>query len=1184
MSSQATLETAETSMEATAATQPERAPQTSASTQAPEGGAEASSGRSSESGAAADGSQPAPAVQSVPRPPVAEHVAKLSDRAIQRIVGGNAWLRGRSYARRGSVEHLSAHGRSVSGEIQVRNQPEPYRPRAVLQEDGSFVSECNCPGWRGPTGHCKHVAAVLVALRDKVRPPRPKQPGQQQPKQARAKAQKEQAQQASTTGSSRKKRSRRRKNRNATATAAGNGAVEVRVRRGRSVTLAAPAPRDPRNPLDAWLPPGEATRPRRFEYRIQLKTASMTVTPVDAETRAPVEVNRALSALHVVSFEERPLFRALSRHLMRGKPHTAELRGEDAAEVLSLLRRHHVLLEPASKELRFGEEPLQPVIELEPAREDAVRVRIAFSLPGSGRRFSLSNGSWFEGSPGWHVDPTEGMARPVAERVTAGWLRQLFRSPALVVPLDKLPELLTDFLPRVATALGAELPELEQVADVVDLPARFELRVDGDIVLARARLFAHYEEHRFEVPLGDIPPPLAFLPPAEEGGRPRVVRRDVGAEMAAAQKLFDLGFAPSEEDPSRFELRGEAATRFWTEGVASLPSDWEKLVPSDLADVRVRSTTITPQLRVKSGVDWLHVDVRFDAEGVGVDPEELRACLESGRRLVRLADGSYAPVDPEQVGEVLEAMAEMVATGGAGDKLPVSQAGRVQELLRLVPGAEVDASARKLFEKLQDVGQVELVAKPRGLKATLRPYQKEGFSWLVHLHKLGVGGILADDMGLGKTLQTIALFVWVRSKHRSDRKPNLVVAPTSVVPNWQREIEKFAPTFKVVTWHGADRHQRLEDLQKADVVITSYALMRRDEETLSQVDFRYVVLDEAQHIKNPLSQTARAAKRLRSERRLALTGTPIENRLSEFWSIFDFVSPGLLSDLKGFEERYARPIDRGDEEAARRLRAIVQPFVLRRTKEEVAKDLPPKIEQEMLVPMTEEQQRFYRQLLQEVRKTVLSEVEKVGVSRAQIQILAALTRLRQVACDPRLLGLEPPEGWSQEPSGKLSALREILQNAVSGGHRVLVFSQFVRMLERIREMLEAEGIRYEYLDGSTKDRMERVDRFNEDESIPVFLISLKAGGTGLNLTGADTVVHFDPWWNPAVEDQATDRAHRIGQTKVVTVYRLIARGSVEEKILALSAKKRQLVEQVLASEGAALKGLTRKDIDALFSE
>ncbi|MCZ7681002.1 MAG: DEAD/DEAH box helicase [Sandaracinaceae bacterium] len=447
------------------------------------------------------------------------------------------------------------------------------------------------------------------------------------------------------------------------------------------------------------------------------------------------------------------------------------------------------------------------------------------------------------------------------------------------------------------------------------------------------------------------------------------------------------------------------------------------------------------------------------------------------------------------------------------------------------------------------------------------------------LHEVGAGGILADDMGLGKTLQTIALLLW--AKNKSKRKLSLVIAPTSVVSNWQREIEKFAPPLNTVVWQGPDRHELRPDLDDADVMITSYALLRRDEEFLNTLDLRYVVLDEAQHIKNPMSATARAAKALKSERRLALTGTPIENRLSEIWSIFDFVSPGLLGTLKTFEERYSRPVDRGDQEAANKLRTIIHPLVLRRTKAEVAPELPAKIEQEIVVPMADEQTKLYKQVLKKVRDSVLSAVEKDGISKAQIQILAALTRMRQVACDPRLMGLSGE--WSDETSGKLQALKEIVEEAVAGGHRLLVFSQFVQMLQLIRQMLDEAGVTYEYLDGSTKDRQERVDRFNKDEGVDAFLISLKAGGTGLNLTGADTVVHFDPWWNPAVEDQATDRAHRIGQSKVVTVYKLIARDSVEEKILKLSEKKRELVSSVLTTESTPMKGLTKADIDELFS-
>ena len=831
-------------------------------------------------------------------------------------------------------------------------------------------------------------------------------------------------------------------------------------------------------------------------------------------------------------------------------------------------------------ELRFANEALKPKIELDPANGDSLRVRVVFALESNGRRFALSSGAWFEGTPGWQIDTTEGVARPVSELVTPAWLQRLYRSPAMVHSNEDLPVLLGEYIPRVAASLGAELPDLSSVADLVDAKPRFELKANGDIIDAHVQLLVRYEDQEFEVPPDDFPSPLAFLPPKNGDARPRVVRRDVGAEMAGVQALMSLGFEVSESG-DELVAQGDEAVSFWTAGIGDLPEDWDRFIPDDLVEVTIRDESVTPQMRVSSGVDWLNLDMTFESGGAVVREEELRACLEHGRRLVRLEDGTFAPVDPDKVGDVLTRMAEIYATAGVREKLPLSQAGRVQDLLKMVENAKVSASAKTLFSKIGDLDEIPSVAKPRSLKATLRPYQKEGFNWLVFLHELNSGGILADDMGLGKTLQAIALLAWAKGKYK--RKLNLVVAPTSVVPNWEREINKFAPGLATVVWQGPNRQQRRDELDKADVMITSYALLRRDEELLHELDLRYVILDEAQHIKNPMSHTARAAKKVRSERRLALTGTPIENRLSELWSIFDFVSPGLLGQLKTFEERIARPIDRGDSETAQRLRATIKPFVMRRVKAEVAEDLPEKIEQEMIVPLAEEQAKLYKQILRQVRKSVLSEVEKQGVSRAQIQILAALTRLRQVACDPRLMKL-PDTDFTDAESGKLGALREIISEAVDGGHRVLVFSQFVEMLTHIRAALAEDDVEYEYLDGSTKDRIERVDRFNEDETVPVFLISLKAGGTGLNLTGADTVVHFDPWWNPAVEDQATDRAHRIGQKRNVNVYKLIAEGTVEEKILQLSAKKRELVSNVLSTEGSPLKGLTKADVENLFSE
>jgi superfamily II DNA or RNA helicase len=1010
----------------------------------------------------------------------------------------------------------------------------------------------------------------MVALRDEVRPPRAKGPQQQQSKK---KKKAEPVHVPGTVSVGGKRRRSRRRRRGVGGTEGGPLEVlsprELQARRGEA-----------RGPMDAWLPAEALPKPLEFEYRMTVRPASIAVTPVLAGTRSAVPINDALGAFNMVSIDERPLFRALARNINRGQPTTAELRGEDAAEVVEMLSDRRVLLEPASMELRFANEALKPRIELDPANGDSLRVRVVFYLESNKRRFALSSGAWFEGTPGWQIDTTEGVARPVSELVTPAWLQRLYRSPAMVQSHEDLPELLGESIPRVAALLGADLPDLSSVADLVDQKPRFELKANGDIIDARVRLYVRYEDQEFDVPPDDFPSPLAFLPPKHGKGRPRVVRRDVGAEMAGVQALLSQNFEVSESG-EELVASGDDAIAFWTNGIGELPEDWDRFIPDDLVDVTVRDESVMPQMRVSSGVDWLNLDMKFESGGAVVREEELRACLEHGRRLVQLEDGTYAPIDPDKVGDVLTRMAEIYATSGMKDKLPLSQAGRVQDLLKMVDNAKVSASAKTLFAKIEDIDEIPSVAKPRTLKADLRPYQKDGFSWLVFLHELNSGGILADDMGLGKTIQTIALLLWSKSKYK--RKLNLVVAPTSVVPNWQREIAKFAPGLKTVVWQGPNRSQNAPELEKADVMITSYALLRRDEELLQALDLRYVILDEAQHIKNPMSQTARSAKKLSSERRLALTGTPIENRLSELWSIFDFVSPGLLGQLKTFEERIARPIDRGDMETAQRLRATIKPFVMRRLKRDVAADLPDKIEQEMIVPLAEEQAKLYKQVLGQVRKSVLSEVEKKGVSKAQIQILAALTRLRQVACDPRLMKL-PDTNFEADDSGKLGALREIIDEAVDGNHRVLVFSQFVEMLNHIRAALDADGVQYEYLDGSTKDRIDRVDRFNEDTSVPVFLISLKAGGTGLNLTGADTVVHFDPWWNPAVEDQATDRAHRIGQTKNVNVYKLIAAGTVEEKILELSAKKRELVSNVLSTEGSPLKGLTKADVENLFSE
>ena len=457
---------------------------------------------------------------------------------------------------------------------------------------------------------------------------------------------------------------------------------------------------------------------------------------------------------------------------------------------------------------------------------------------------------------------------------------------------------------------------------------------------------------------------------------------------------------------------------------------------------------------------------------------------------------------------------------------------------------------------------------------------KHGVAWMEFLRSNGFGGILADEMGLGKTLQTLAFLKTVIERKR-ERLPSLIVCPTSLVFNWVAEARKFTPELKVLAVQGSQRQHLFPEVQNADLVVTSYALIRRDAEQYRQFEFDTVVLDEAQHIKNRQTQNAQAVKAIRGRNRVVLTGTPIENSVLDLWSIFDFLMPGYLGSATDFKERYEVPIAReNNPEAKARLARRIRPFLLRRLKSEVAKDLPEKIEQVSFCELTTEQQEVYQQVLESSRQEISTVVGAQGLQKSRMVILTALLRLRQVCCDLRLLKLE---GAGASNSGKLELFEELLEEVIDGGHRVLVFSQFTEMLALLKEQLEKEKIGYAYLDGSTRDRQKVVEEFQKTENLPVFLISLKAGGVGLNLTAADTVIHFDPWWNPAVEAQATDRAHRIGQTKVVTSYKLITRGTVEEKILTLQNKKRELIQSTLSGEEQLASNLSWEEIQELFA-
>jgi superfamily II DNA or RNA helicase len=1123
-------------------------------------------------------------------PPISDALSTLSDRGLRRLLGARTFLRGLEYFRRRVVEDITINEMTASGTVRASDS-EPYPVLVELTPDG-IKSQCNCPAYAKGGQHCKHVAALLISIRDQARGTQPRRDPPPMP------ALLPQTAHAGGGGDAPSKRLRRRDRRGRVQPASTMGGnmggppsaphsqsssqpSERSESRVTSAFTAVPAQDATarQTGIGAWLPPEGSKGGGRVEFRLHVRLDGITVTVLDTEKRVPVLPSQVLNLQALFPTPDRDALRLLARFESGNPRHPAvDLRGEDVADLLPLLEGQRVLLEPSLMQLRFGEEPLKPRFDLELVGGDTIIVKVSFERAGDKRRFSLLQGGWFEGWPSWQIDTQEGIARRIDKRVSPAAMRRLRRSPTIGEPMRELPRIIMQGLPKIALEVGAELPELSQVADVVDLLPTFRMRAGGSLIDAQVQLFAAYGEEEIEVRADGISLPVIIQPPEEGMKRARCIRVDIAAQQQAAAKLNALGLKPDETGES-FVASGDAAIRFWSEGLAELPDDWDLFVPEDLVDTQVRHKPIGVFAKVTSGMDWLNVKLTYESEGIAVDRDELRRCIAQGKKYVRLEDGSFAAFDPDQVKAMMEREVEILTAAGKTGRLALAHAGRVQELLLQAQGSSVTASARELFQKLGNIEEIEATKKPRNLKATLRPYQDSGLSWLKFIHDIGSGGVLADDMGLGKTVQTIALLLAVKQEEKHLR--TLIVAPTSVVTNWERELARFAPTLSVALWHGADRKEQAEAVKEAEVVITSYALLRRDEEFLSKLDLTYAILDEAQHIKNPMSATAAAAKRLHSKRRLALTGTPIENRLSEIWSIFDFVSPGLLGPLDRFEQRYSRPIEAGDYKTAQRLRSTIHPFILRRTKSEVAKDLPEKIETDQICDLTGEQRNVYLAVAREVRAQVLGEVERVGLAKSQIQILAGLTRLRQAACDPRLLGL--PRDYSDEDSGKLVALRELISNAVEGGHKVLVFSQFVMMLKIIEKAMKEDSVPYEYLDGSTKDRQARVDNFQNNPSVPVFLISLKAGGTGLNLTAADTVIHFDPWWNPAVEQQATDRAHRIGQTKVVTAYRLVAAGTIEEKILLLKAKKRELVASVLSEDAGGAKKLTKTDLEELFA-
>ncbi|MGB2610896.1 MAG: DEAD/DEAH box helicase [Isosphaeraceae bacterium] len=651
-----------------------------------------------------------------------------------------------------------------------------------------------------------------------------------------------------------------------------------------------------------------------------------------------------------------------------------------------------------------------------------------------------------------------------------------------------------------------------------------------------------------------------------------VIRRDPRTESSADIKLFELGFREAKDprlDPGTLEL---PAKRMGPVTKDLVLAGWR---------VEAEGKLIHPagefKLALSTGIDWFDLDGGIDYGGQSVNLPDLLAAARRGETMIELGDGSMGML-PEEWLKKYGMLADLGTAENGALRFNASQAGVLDALLANQPEIQVDAAFEKVRERLRQFEGVVALDSPPGFHGELRPYQREGLGWLDYLQRFGFGGILADDMGLGKTIQVLALLQ--RRRYRRQAKgPALAVVPRSLVFNWIQEAAKFTPRLKVLDYTGPGRHSLREKFAEYDLIITTYGTLRTDITELTNFEFDYVMLDESQAIKNADSQSAKAARLLRARHRLAISGTPIENHLGELWSVIEFLNPGMLGSDTVFKKYASAGTGAGLDAADRILLAkTLRPFILRRTKSQVVQDLPEKTEQTLYCDMETEQRRCYDELRVHYRDALLRK-DAVELNRSKIEVLEALLRLRQAACHPGLINPDV----SSEPSAKLEMLLPSIAEVVEEGHKVLVFSQFTSFLAIVRERLDQEQLVYEYLDGRTRNRAAKVERFQNDPDCPIFLISLKAGGLGLNLTAAEYVYLLDPWWNPAVEAQAIDRSHRIGQTQHVFAYRLICRGTVEEKILELQQKKRDLADAILNADNRVISTLTREDLEFLLS-
>lgn len=774
------------------------------------------------------------------------------------------------------------------------------------------------------------------------------------------------------------------------------------------------------------------------------------------------------------------------------------------------------------------------------------------------------------------------------ENVMPDPYHSIYSNPVIIARQDVLRFLKQEFpvlseYARVESDLSFDLFTVEQGAP------GFRLHVRGSPASLSATLYARY---------GDIELVACKPDPREHFGIPdpddlmRYTVRNLDAEKAALIRLRLSGLSGEVGDDLSSIVGNRNVLNFLgTHLPAIRRRGWRVDMEGRVGPYMESLDFVTPVVHIKDGDDgnWFDVGFNFeDGQGGSLSPSEIQQAILKGESFIKRGERTIL-VDTDAIESMQNTFTDCASEEGNEPghfRLSNLYAAYVKSSLDALDGVDIDDTTtwRLKAGQYNRTAEIESVPLPPPLDTTLRSYQKDGINWLCFLEKHGFCGLLADEMGLGKTVQALAWMRQERCDKRFQDKPALVVCPTSIVENWAAEAERYVPDMKTLVLAGGDRHKRFSEIQGADLVVTSYALLRRDLDQYLEHEFSAAVLDEAQHIKNRSTQNAIAAKKIKACQRLVLTGTPIENSVSDLWSIMDFLMPGYLGSHDIFRQNYELPISRGGQEgdvAQIKLRRKLHPFLLRRLKADVAKDLPDKIEKVSTCALTPDQRMVYDEILKASRQKIFGMVSKKGFNKSRMEILTTLMRLRQICCHLDLLRL--PDLKAKYPSSKMELFFELLDEALDSGHRVLVFSQFVSMLSILREEMEACSIEYCYLDGSTKDRMAVVKQFNIRRDIPAFLISLKAGGTGLNLTGADMVIHFDPWWNPAVEDQATDRAHRIGQKRAVYSIKLITRDTVEEKVLAMQKKKKAIINATIESDEKMPTAMTWEDVQELLS-